>query len=48
VAPIEEPFIFVIVSIVAVTAIVYGLVLGSIGAAVSRWLPPTLQRIRLS
>jgi hypothetical protein len=48
VAPIEKPFIFVIISIVAVIAIVYGLVLGSIGAAVGRWLPPTLQRIRVS
>lgn len=39
-APFEKPFIFLIAAILATIALGFGLVLGSVGAAVGRWLRP--------
>ncbi len=47
-APFEKPFIFVIMSILLAMALGFSLVLGTVGAAVGCWLPPTRLRARLS
>jgi hypothetical protein len=47
-APFENPFIFVIMSILLVLALSFGIVTGTIGAAVGRWLTPTTRRARLT
>ena len=48
VAPFEKPFMFVIVSILLSIALGFGLILGTVGGAAGRWLPPTRWRARLS
>src|SRR5262249_44674695 len=47
-APFENPFIFVIMSILLVLALSFGIVTGTIGAAVGRWLPPATRKARLT
>jgi len=46
--PFEKPFIFVITSIFLAMALGFGVVAGTVGGAVGRWLPPTRWRARLS
>lgn len=44
-APFEKPFIFVIIGIVMAIAVGFSIVVGSVGAAASRLLPPALGRV---
>ena len=48
VASFDKPFIFVIVSILLAMALGFGMVFGTVGAAVGRWLPPAAWRTRVS
>lgn len=47
-SPFEKPFIFVIVSILVVLALGFGIVTGTVGAAVGRWLPPATGEARFT
>ena len=47
-APFEKPFIFVIMSILLVMALGFGIVAGTVGAAVGRWLPLARWKARLT
>lgn len=47
-APLEKPFIFVIMSILLAIALGFGVALGAAGAAVSRWLPPAAWKAHTS
>jgi hypothetical protein len=47
-APFEKPFIFAIVSMLLAWALGFGVVIGTVGSAVGRWLPSTRWRARLS
>jgi hypothetical protein len=46
--PFESPFIFVIAVTLLGIAAAFGIVLGTLGAAVGRWLPSTPGRLRTS
>jgi len=48
VAPFAKPFIFVILSVMLLLALGYGVVVGSIGGIVGRWLPPHAESERVS
>ena len=45
---IEQPGLLIIASIMLAVAIGFGLVVGTVGAALGRWSPPTMWRARFS
>jgi hypothetical protein len=47
-APFENPFIFVIMTVLLAIAAGFGIVAGMAGAAAGRWLPPSRSRAHLS
>lgn len=47
-APFENPFIFIIMTILLAIAVAFGIVAGMAGAAAGRWLPPSRWRAHFS